>query len=86
MTTIPTMDDWDSERVNLLKALHHTVTYAEGLVEQVRRLRLLLERRAEVSAEDLAALRVEEAKWTAHNEALRRRLRAAAIEPPARAQ
>ena len=48
MITITGMDGWDAERAELLQALHHTLTFAEGLVEQVRRRRVLLERRAEV--------------------------------------
>jgi hypothetical protein len=70
------------EHRELLLAFQHTLDLAEGVIEQVRRLRLVLEGELQATPEDLATVKAEEAKWRAHIEGQRMRLASFAVEPP----
>jgi hypothetical protein len=61
-------------RRSCLAPVSQPLAGGSGLVEQVRRHRLSLDRGEQSSAEDVTALRAEERKWTEHIEGHRMRL------------
>jgi hypothetical protein len=73
---------YPEEHRDLFLALQHTLTFAEGVVEQVRRVRMAIEGELKATPEDLATLKVQETKWRAHIEEQRMRVASFAIEPP----